>query len=164
MYVDLQMTMGDQGSWFINGVTPAASRAVGQWPTAESLIGQLVAGLDTAAEREEDPEQRGRRSAKPPHYSAGRPVISQWISRRRSSSMAPDWAEAAPHRTENGDHTMPMTTSDYLNLADERVAMAADRDEPGEILAVSTIAQVSAIQAVAVAIDRLAEAVENLRT
>ncbi len=59
---------------------------------------------------------------------------------------------------------MPMTTSDYLNLADERVAMAADRDEPGEILAVSTIAQVSAIQAVAVAIDRLAEAVENLRT
>ncbi len=60
VYVDLQMTMGDQGSWFINGVTPAASRAVGQWPTAESLIGQLVAGLDTAAEREEDPEQRGR--------------------------------------------------------------------------------------------------------
>jgi hypothetical protein len=78
--------------------------------------------------------------------------------------MAPDWAEAAPHRTENGDHTMPMTTSDYLNLADERVAVAADRDEPGDILAVSTVAQVSAIQAVAVAIDRLAEAVENPRT
>jgi hypothetical protein len=33
---------------------------VGQWPTAESLIGQLVEGLDAAAGREDDPERRGR--------------------------------------------------------------------------------------------------------
>jgi len=59
---------------------------------------------------------------------------------------------------------MPMTVSDYLNLADERMIVATDADEPEQILAVSTAAQVSAIQAVAVALDRLAEAVENTRS
>ena len=60
VYVGLQMTMGDVGRWFVQGVTPEARRAVGQWPTADSLIGQLVAGLDAAAEREHDLERRGR--------------------------------------------------------------------------------------------------------
>jgi hypothetical protein len=60
VYVDLQMTMGDSARWFVRGVTPEARRAVGQWPTAESLIGQLVTGLEAAAEREDDPERRGR--------------------------------------------------------------------------------------------------------
>jgi hypothetical protein len=60
VYVDLRLTMGDPGAWFVQGVTPVARRAVGQWPTAESLIGQLVEGLDAAAGREEDPERRGR--------------------------------------------------------------------------------------------------------
>jgi hypothetical protein len=60
VYVDLRLTMGDPGAWFVQGVTPAARRAVGQWPTAESLIGQLVSGLEAAAEREDDPVRKGR--------------------------------------------------------------------------------------------------------
>jgi S-formylglutathione hydrolase FrmB len=60
VYVDLQMTMGDSARWYVRSVSPEARRAVGQWPTAESLIGQLVAGLEAAAEREDDPERRGR--------------------------------------------------------------------------------------------------------
>ena len=60
VYVDLQMTMGDSARWYVRSVSPEARRAVGQWPTAESLIGQLVAGLEAAAEREDDLERRGR--------------------------------------------------------------------------------------------------------
>ena len=44
----------------IEGVTAEARRAAGQWPTGESLIEQLVAGLNGAAEQEADPERRNR--------------------------------------------------------------------------------------------------------
>jgi hypothetical protein len=44
----------------IDGVTAEARRSVGQWPTGESLIKQLIAGLDEAAEQEMDPERRSR--------------------------------------------------------------------------------------------------------
>jgi hypothetical protein len=44
----------------IDGVTAEARRSVGQWPTGESLIEQLVTGLDTAAEQETDPDRRNR--------------------------------------------------------------------------------------------------------
>jgi hypothetical protein len=54
------MTMGDSCRWFVNGVMPEARRAVGQWPTGESLVSQLVAGLDAAAERETNPERKSR--------------------------------------------------------------------------------------------------------
>ena len=60
VYVDLRMTMGEAGRWFVNGVTPEARRAVGQWPTGESLVARLVEGLDAAAEREADPERKSR--------------------------------------------------------------------------------------------------------
>jgi hypothetical protein len=60
VYVDLQMTMGDSARWFVRGVTPEARRAVGQWPTGESLVAELVKGLDAAAEREADPERKSR--------------------------------------------------------------------------------------------------------
>jgi len=59
-YVDLQMTMGDPGSWSVRAVTPAARRAVGQWPTAESLTAALAEAFDDAAEHEQDPEKKGR--------------------------------------------------------------------------------------------------------
>jgi hypothetical protein len=32
IYLDLQITMGDSGRWYVKGVTPKARRAVGQWP------------------------------------------------------------------------------------------------------------------------------------
>ena len=44
----------------IDGVTAEARRSVGQWPSGESLIKQLIAGLDEAAEQETDPERRSR--------------------------------------------------------------------------------------------------------
>jgi hypothetical protein len=44
----------------IKAVTAAGRRAAGQWPTGESLIEQLAAGLTAAAERESDPEQKTR--------------------------------------------------------------------------------------------------------
>jgi len=41
-------------------VTPLARQPVCQWPSAENVLAELVAGLDEAAEREPDPERRGR--------------------------------------------------------------------------------------------------------
>ena len=59
-YLGLQMAMGDPARWYISGVTPEARRPVGQWPTGESLVIQLVDGLKAAAERETDPERKSR--------------------------------------------------------------------------------------------------------
>jgi hypothetical protein len=59
--------------------------------------------------------------------------------------------------------TMPTMGSDYyLNIADQRLAMADGRREPEQVSADIASAQVTAIQAVAAAVERLAEAVENL--
>jgi hypothetical protein len=60
VYVDLRMTMGDVGRWFVNGVTSEARRAVGQWPSGDSLVARLVEGLEAAAEREADPARKSR--------------------------------------------------------------------------------------------------------
>jgi len=46
--------------WHIVGVTPAARRAVGQWPTGASFVDRLAAGISEAAEQEENPEQKRR--------------------------------------------------------------------------------------------------------
>jgi hypothetical protein len=60
VYVDLAASMGGPESWSVQGVTLAARRAVGQWPTAETLITRLVEGLSAAADREPDPERQSR--------------------------------------------------------------------------------------------------------
>jgi len=59
-FLDLQRTLGDLEAWGIQSVTPAARRAVGQWPTAESIIDRLAAGMSRAAEHESDPEEKRR--------------------------------------------------------------------------------------------------------
>lgn len=59
-YLTLQRTSGDPSGWFVTGVTSAARRAVGQWPTGESLIERLAGGIAEAAEREADPERKRR--------------------------------------------------------------------------------------------------------
>lgn len=51
---------GGPASWFVSGVTGAARREVGQWPTGESLIERVAAGIAEAAEREPDPERKQR--------------------------------------------------------------------------------------------------------
>jgi hypothetical protein len=42
----------------VTGVTERARRAVGQWPTPDSLAARLVKGLREAAEQEDDPVRR----------------------------------------------------------------------------------------------------------
>jgi hypothetical protein len=51
---------GDIGTQVLEGVTPAARRVVGQWPTAENLIDRLASGIAQSAEEETDPERKRR--------------------------------------------------------------------------------------------------------
>jgi hypothetical protein len=50
----------DMSGFFVDAVTADARRAVGQWPTGESLVSQLAEGLAAAAEKEADPERKTR--------------------------------------------------------------------------------------------------------
>jgi hypothetical protein len=59
-FLDLSRTLGSPENWHVNTVYAEARRAVGQWPTAESLITQLAGAFSTAAEREPDPEKKSR--------------------------------------------------------------------------------------------------------
>jgi hypothetical protein len=59
---------------------------------------------------------------------------------------------------------MPMTASDYLDIADQRLTTGDVHREAGQASADYASAQVSAMQAVAAALIRLAEAVESLRS
>lgn len=58
-YVDFRKTEtgGDPRFWYVLKVTPEARQAVGQWPTAESLIDLLAKAFRAAAENEDDPER-----------------------------------------------------------------------------------------------------------
>jgi hypothetical protein len=60
-YVDFRKTTtgGDPRFWYVLKATPDARRAVGQWPTPDSLIKSLADELTAAAERETDPERKG---------------------------------------------------------------------------------------------------------
>jgi hypothetical protein len=59
-YVDFRKTEtgGDPTFWYVHKVTPEARKAVGQWPTAESLIDRLARAFSAEAEVEEDIEQQ----------------------------------------------------------------------------------------------------------
>jgi len=61
-YIEVQrmMTGGDPSPWFVTGIRAAARQAVGQWPSGESLVEQLVAGLRAAELAESDPRQKSR--------------------------------------------------------------------------------------------------------
>lgn len=59
-YVDLVTPLGGPAGWHVNGVTGEARRVVGQWPTGESLVERLAAGIAAEAEGEADPERRRR--------------------------------------------------------------------------------------------------------
>jgi predicted transcriptional regulator len=47
-------TGGDPTFWYVLKVTPEGRRTVGQWPTAEGLVDQLVQAFRSAAFREQD--------------------------------------------------------------------------------------------------------------
>jgi hypothetical protein len=60
VYVDFRKTTtgGDPRFWYVFKVTPEARRAVGQWPTPESLANRLADELAAAAQRETDGERQ----------------------------------------------------------------------------------------------------------
>jgi hypothetical protein len=60
-YVDFRKTTtgGDPTFWYVLKVTPAARQAVGQWPTAQTLVTALADELSAAAQREQDAERKG---------------------------------------------------------------------------------------------------------
>ena len=65
-YVRLGRQMSAEGGIDLlplDGVTAEARRAVGQWPTADSLVAQLIDGFNDAADREPDPERKNRLQA-----------------------------------------------------------------------------------------------------
>lgn len=55
-------TMGStrRGIGWVYHPTGHARRTVGTWPTAEGMADRIIAGLERAAEAEEDEEKRGR--------------------------------------------------------------------------------------------------------
>ena len=61
VYVDFRKTTtgGDPTFWYVLKVTPAARQAVGQWPTAETLVSALASELSAAAGQELDAERKG---------------------------------------------------------------------------------------------------------
>jgi hypothetical protein len=61
VYVDFRKTTtgGDPTFWYVLKVTPAARQAVGQWPTAESLVAALARELTVNAQQEQDAERKG---------------------------------------------------------------------------------------------------------
>lgn len=59
-YVTLVKGAGGASQWNIMAASADARRAVGQWPTGESLVERLAAGIAQAAEQEKDPEQKRR--------------------------------------------------------------------------------------------------------
>ena len=62
VFIDLRKVMsgGDPGPWHIMAVSPQARLAVGQWPSPESVVDRLSAGLADAADKEPDGERSGR--------------------------------------------------------------------------------------------------------
>jgi DNA-binding transcriptional regulator YhcF (GntR family) len=61
-YIELRkyMTGGNPAPWMVTSISSAARRTVGQWPTAEHAVDQLIGDLEGAAAAEPDPEKRGK--------------------------------------------------------------------------------------------------------
>lgn len=59
-YVEVQLAGGGPGSWCVKSVTPSARRVVGQWPTAERAVDQLIGELEKSAAVEQDPTRKDR--------------------------------------------------------------------------------------------------------
>jgi len=69
-------------NWRVMAVTPDARRAIGQWPTPESLVDRLAEAFGTAAESERDPEKKSRlRQMASVLGTTGRDVATEVISK-----------------------------------------------------------------------------------
>jgi hypothetical protein len=63
-YIELQLAGGwseeKAGGGYVDAVTERTRRELGTWPTADSLVDQLVEALGRAADDELEPERKGR--------------------------------------------------------------------------------------------------------
>jgi hypothetical protein len=59
-FIKTAATLGGLMAVAIIGITDEARQAVGQWPSPEVWVDRLVQALREAAEREPDPDRRGR--------------------------------------------------------------------------------------------------------
>lgn len=59
-YIDLTMTMGPPAGWHVSQISADARVATGQWPSAQSMAAQIIAGLEATADREEDEGRKWR--------------------------------------------------------------------------------------------------------
>lgn len=80
-YLRIEMTGGGLKNTMVREVYPSARRAVGQWPTPESLAERILAQLEQAAEDEPDEEKRSRlKDASRTLRSAGRDLLINVIA------------------------------------------------------------------------------------
>ena len=59
-FIEVSRSIGGPGGWLVKSVTPSARRVVGQWPTAERVVDQLISELERSATDEQDPERKSR--------------------------------------------------------------------------------------------------------
>ena len=59
-YIDLNITMtgGDPGPWFVTSISPEARQATGAWPTPENIAERLFAELEVQQKLEQDPAKK----------------------------------------------------------------------------------------------------------
>lgn len=84
-YMDVSFTMGgpNRVSGHVDRVHERARRELGTWPTADSVVDDLAAQLEAAAEAEEEPERKGRlRAAGEALAGAARDLAVQVVAAR----------------------------------------------------------------------------------
>jgi hypothetical protein len=59
-YIDVTVGLDSPNGWNIMRIHPTARTAVGQWPSAETMLETVLTGLREAADSEPDPEQRSK--------------------------------------------------------------------------------------------------------
>ncbi len=89
-YVSLNLVLAgsDSNPQMVSGVTAAARRAVGQWPSPETFADRLLVALETTVEQEEDPVRKGRlRTAADPVAGIGRDVLVSVLSAAATGAL-----------------------------------------------------------------------------
>ena len=88
MSLRLLLTGGDPKSQMVTGVTAEARRAVGRWPSHETMAARLLAALEAAVEQEEDPVRKGRlRAAAEAVAGIGRDVLVSVLSAAATGAL-----------------------------------------------------------------------------
>ncbi len=89
-YVTLQMVLagGDPNPQMVTGVTAAARRATGQWPSAEALTDRLLLALQQALDQETDATRKSKlRSAADALTGMGRDVLVAVVASALTSHL-----------------------------------------------------------------------------